>query len=1136
MLTLRLFGPPVVRDGDGSEVRLRSRKQLGVLVYLMVERERAVARDELMEAFWGDVSRERAYQSLCQALVEIRRRIGRDAVVSRDETIRIGVPTSTDVEALAEDLERRDLSNPLQEMDWWGTAELGPWLERSRAWCRRMAGAVLLRGIAENRLAGATLRVHRCAELLYVLDPLSEAAVLALTERELLKGDVVGGIRLLRAHLARIGETLGCSPQPSVERLLRRLEAGAHPPVELVPKRLAAHASRVRPTVLVARERELAALEGEWQRVQDERRLRSCIVTGAGGIGKSSLVRRFAATVAARAQPVFVVSCQEIGAGIPFATASDLVEELLRDPAVSATDPVWLAEVSRIHPSIRERYPGVPDPLDVPIDIVRLRIAEGIMRMIESITDGAPVSIVFDDLPYMDPATQDVIAVLTKRARSLPVLLIGTGRFEGRSLGAPRPLPDGRPLGRDATHVHLAPLHEEGIRSQVSALAPSLSLDGPHIVERIVKLSEGNPHFVEFLLSDWDRHRASSLAAGRPAHELPEDWIPPESRRDAFALFFQGLGDNARNTLQILAVAQRSLAVDEVARALGVQTNELDHPALELLTHGILRLEAGQLGFKSELHRAFAYFGMSPDARLYHHGILARSIRDSHDMSHFSQQLEAGQHYLLSGASQEARALIQEGARNAIRAGAPAEAERNLENLARVESEDRLASTALLLAEAQAAGGKSLECLTTLGGIPHSRLDPREALEAQLLRCRTTAVLRDVPAQEIMEGVEKLLNTSLAVGHLEVALSALQLLAEFAAEAGCTDHLPLLERTCGALLQSDNTGHAAQAALALGFVSLAQGDFEHAVTFFDSGRLLPGTAQVHLPIYLRLLSGLSLAQTSLGLYDEAEATLSLLEDAARLDSGRRNPILWSNAAVFHQERGQFQKAAEYFERALSALPNFPGPREHGIVYSSAASLAIDVGSLSLADECLRRAELAVAASKVARDRLDTVLVRADLHLARREHELAWKLMQEHVMPLGDRAYSMGESARHERLVRHLAFELGGLKAYRQFCHARTSSLHSMPLHGRVEIECFEEWVLAQASDGADLVEASGALEEAVRGGFAGVVLHLGAIGCLPTLSSQGAHDSATARRLVDHLPSVFPEEIPEALEWSLPSS
>jgi DNA-binding SARP family transcriptional activator/tetratricopeptide (TPR) repeat protein len=1132
VVTLRLFGPPLVRGVDGVEIRLRSRKQLGVLVYLIVERDRAVSRDELIDAFWGDVPHERAYQSLCQALVEIRRAIGRAGVESRGDAIRIAIPTSTDVEVLAQDLERRDLAHPLQDMEWWGTAALGHWLERSRAWVNRMARDVLLQGIAENRRAGATLRVHRCAELLYELDPLSEPAAFALTERELLKGDVVAGIRFLRAHAGRVAGTLGCQPQPEIERLLRRLEAGAHPPIELVPKRLAAHAAQVRPTILVGRERELAFLEGEWQRVREERRLRTCVVQGPAGIGKSSLVRRFAATVASRAQPVFMVSCQEIGERIPFAATADLVEELLRDPAVSATDPVWLAEVSRIHPGVRQQYPGVPEPLDVPAETIRLRIAEGLMRMLESISDGVPLLLVFDDAPNMDPATRDVTAVLARRARDFPLLIILSGRSTSDKIKLGEVSLFGAAL-RDLTPLQLSRLDDDALVKLIYLVAPTVQLTAPDVVERIVQMSEGNPHFVELLLADWQRHTTSSLAAGRRAHELPDNWTPPSSLHSAFAMSYAGLSEITRKVVHVLAVAQRALSPEEVASTLDIGTAVLDQAVLQLLSQGLLRVEAGELGFKSELQRAFAFIAMGTEARSYFHGMLARSIRDRAGHSHFRYALESGQHFLHSGNTKEAARLTWEGARSAIRAGASVEAEAFLLALARTVTGPQLSRTLLLLAEAQAEGNRPRECMETLKAIDQGGLTIEGTFELECLRCRANTELRSAPATELMDSLGTVLRRSLSAGHVELGLTALQLLAELAAEAGSMDRLASLQAMCEGLSNSENVSHAARAALSLGFMALAQGQFERAQNIFSEASQTIRGGECHVPVRWRLLSGLSLTQTCLGDYAGAEATLAALEESASAVPGERSPILWSNIAVFHQEMGRFGRAAIYFDRAIRALTDFPSPREHAVVLSSAASFAMDLGYHDLADSCLLRAEAATTASHIARDRLDTLLVRADFYLTRREYELAWILMQDSVVPMGDRAYAIGESARHERLARHLTYALSGMDAY---CSARTQRaglVKLLPMHGRVELACLDDWISER--ERCLGTRTSSALERAISGGFLGVVFHLAAVGCLPNFPASGPHNLTTAQQLTGQNPVLAQVRIPEALDWTLPS-
>src|SRR5207247_693193 len=177
---------------------------------------------------------------------------------------------------------------------------------------------------------------------------------------------------------------------------------------------------RIGPRRVVGREAEPGRLEAIWNRVASGAGYQTCLVTGPPGIGKSSLIRRFATSLEARAWPVFVVSCQEIGQGIPYATVSDLITALGRDAAAGGTDPLWLAEASRVCPGLRTIYPGIPPAPDAPTESIRLRVAEAVVRMMESIADRGPVLLAFDDLQFLDPASREALFLITRRRDRMP--------------------------------------------------------------------------------------------------------------------------------------------------------------------------------------------------------------------------------------------------------------------------------------------------------------------------------------------------------------------------------------------------------------------------------------------------------------------------------------------------------------------------------------------------------------------------------------------------------------------------------------------------------------------------------------------------------------------------------------------
>src|SRR3989441_8813220 len=213
-------------------------------------------------------------------------------------------------------------------------------------------------------------------------------------------------VRLLKDHIRRAQAELGTNPNPEIARLLRRLERGERPTflaqTSPLPERIS------RPHHFVGRAVELGQLEATWNRVASAG-YQTCLITGAPGIGKSSLIRCFATSLEARAWPVFVVSCQEIGQGIPYATVSELIAALGRDPSAGGTEPLWLAEASRVCPGLRTIYPGIPPAPDAPTDSIRLRVAEAVIRMMEAVADNGSVLLAFDDLQFLDPASREVL-------------------------------------------------------------------------------------------------------------------------------------------------------------------------------------------------------------------------------------------------------------------------------------------------------------------------------------------------------------------------------------------------------------------------------------------------------------------------------------------------------------------------------------------------------------------------------------------------------------------------------------------------------------------------------------------------------------------------------------------------------
>ncbi|MEJ2238388.1 MAG: AAA family ATPase, partial [Gemmatimonadales bacterium] len=625
---LRLFGRPHLVGPDGNPSPFRTGKQLALLVYLALEaRTRPVSRDKLIELFWPDVRLKLGRHSLSQALTAVRSKLGREAVTKSGKEVQLAAPLTTDLDKGATNsLSQQELTNPLAGLEEYGGPEFSHWIDCVRERCFTHIRSRLLDEVCAARADGQIARVHEVAEQLYAVDRQNDVAALAIAERYLTRGDTRGAIVLLRRHIDAADTELGREVPKQVTRLLRRVEQGLVP-ISEADDALPRISSRVaaRREAFLGRDEELSRLEALWGKAR-EGGLVTCLVSGAAGIGKSTLVNRFATGLLARGCPAYTANCQEMGRKIPFAAVSDITYKLARDPELGATDPQWLAEVSRVTPGLRALYPGIPEPHPTPAEAVRIRVADALFRMLT--------------------------ALAAQRLASTPTLLLGTIRS-----------PDNARSMISAEGSEVVDWHEElCIRTMdtesTRAMVRALSEDGeiPEAAcSRLADLSQGNPYLTEMLLSDWrNNHKESLVSMELRGGRSGTQWRPPETMCKAFAQQYKGLSHDTEHVLHLLAVAERAIPISEIETLLALAPGVVDRAALELIDRSIVRTSGGALVFRNQPHRAFVYSAMSDEARMYHHGRLARSLAATREERDFQRALEASSHYSKAGMTEEA--------------------------------------------------------------------------------------------------------------------------------------------------------------------------------------------------------------------------------------------------------------------------------------------------------------------------------------------------------------------------------------------------------------------------------------------------------------------------------------------------
>jgi len=1090
---LRLFGSVELLQPDGYPIRFRTRKHLALLVYLALEaRDRLIDRSQLVDLFWGGVAYDKGSHSLAQALTAIRSALGPRALTRFKHSVQLLAGVTTDLDSFAPRAFRaEDLSSPLPQLEGCGGPSFGLWIETVRGRCLADIRRRLVADLAEARRGGLVQEAWESATLLHAVDPTNELAALVVAEHMAADGDLDGAISLLRRHVSHTKEELSRSPSLELTGFLQRLERGLFRTLGDPEAESEGLPLRGWPEVFVGRERQLTRLESLWTRARDGR-LVTALVVGPGGIGKSTLARRFATGLAARGWPAYLVSCQEIDGAIPFAAVSELTLQLARDPAAAGTDPQWLGEASRVTPGLRSVYTGIPEPQPTPAEAVRLRAAEALFRMLEAVRDAGPLLLAIDDVHFMDPASRQVIHVLARRLERSPTLLLATAD-DGESRQMRHEADD---LVAWQEDVLLESLDQESTRRLVRAVAGRGRPTARHVCDKIVELSQGNPYLTEMLLSDWHNNRGNSLVAAEMDPLQPTAaWRPSRAMRRAFKRQHEGLSRSSEHMLNLLAVAGRAIAATDLRDLLDLEQSEMDRAVLELVNRSTIRVLGGAFGFRNEPHRAFVYFRMPQEARIYYHARLADSLMATGTEGDFQRYLEASHHFVKAGMVNDAVDAVCAGADLAVTRGAPKEAERALQQVLCICPVESLGRVRLLLARALSGQQRFQESLSQLSCL-EERLEPREVALMLTLEAEALHKARLAESEKIRDVATSAIQWSQMAENDLLTLAAQQVLAETAFENEWWDKIPELEAFCEKLAKTtESTEIRALAQYTFGYCRFASGDIKLAASSFaQSSREFSSLG--HDPRLHRALNGLGMCYTRLGYPKQA---VTALQEAVLVAHRSSDLIASSNSlgniGAVYSETGMFYEAARAFARALRILGDSTNARVSTAVHCNAAILSIMLGSMREATELLDRASATAERSAIWQHSVSVLLTRADFYLALQQQERAWDLVEQALIVAAGRTHLVPDYGQFCRLRKHFVWSVGRDPS------ARTHGVDTggagdnvAPAH-RLELMAFDEWLLSNGSNGTDTPNT--AVKELADRGLYGVIARLASVFITP---------------------------------------
>ncbi len=161
------------------------------------------------------------------------------------------------------------------------------------------------------------------------------------------------------------------------------------------------------------------------------------LLEGEAGIGKTRLAAAFLDWVKAQGAEVLEGRAFQTSQRLSYQPLIEALRTRLaqeHDLRQLMSDP-WLAELSRLLPDLRERYPNLP-PLTINGAFASSRLFEALAHLSQALASQAPLFIFADDMQWVDGATLDVFQYLARHwtEHKTPAMLLLSRRSETREM------------------------------------------------------------------------------------------------------------------------------------------------------------------------------------------------------------------------------------------------------------------------------------------------------------------------------------------------------------------------------------------------------------------------------------------------------------------------------------------------------------------------------------------------------------------------------------------------------------------------------------------------------------------------------------------------------------------------------
>ena len=557
-LQLSLFGVPIVKHGE-TTLTFSTRKARALLVYLAVEGG-AHPRKILSESFWPELDAEHGRTALRATLFELRKLLEyshssgeqahllaeRDALgLNQDKSLvldlRLVEAVSKQVGRQGELLVAEGDGELLAKLEQATRLVRGPFLEGFTLrdsqffddWTRQQREYWRLHiHHLFDALSRLYERVGDTEQAIFTVgrwlnfDPLHEEGYRNLMRLRFSLGDRVGALRAYKTCREVLVHELELEPEPETVALatwIRRttpvhsvLSPSPHSSPEQHPAKLL-HGPHL------GRSAEFSSLIDCYQRV-DSGQPHFVLIQGESGIGKTHLANEFLGWAQAQGAKVLMGKALPTGKQLPYQPFIAVLRHQLEQEHAyeELVCDVWLAQLARLLPELRDRSPFLPVPTGDEA-LAHSHLFEAMACLLQAWAIRRPLVLLLDDMHWADTSTRDLLLYLAQSLvdRPAPILLLLNLRTGADTFSDPQ-------------STWVMALKRTGIPLTTLGLVPFTREETQHFVQALPWM-EQHPHTEHNRATNRYLESECSSAFGEPLASFAH-WLYAQTRGQPFYL------------------------------------------------------------------------------------------------------------------------------------------------------------------------------------------------------------------------------------------------------------------------------------------------------------------------------------------------------------------------------------------------------------------------------------------------------------------------------------------------------------------------------------------------------------------------------------------------------------------------